>query len=708
MKNHVQCCLALIIMSLCAACAGGPDHSVDNPFLIDSPLPLNYPRFDQIEDADFGPAFDHGMNLQLEEIAAIVANPEPPTFDNTFVAMERSGQLLGRARSVFNNLRSADSNEAIRAIEVEYSPRLSAHQDAIWLDAGLYARVKSVYDSRAALSLDSESLRLVERYHTKFLRSGAALSETAKDRLRAINTELATLKTRFNQNVLAEVNDSAVVVDDLTQLDGLPRAQIEAAAEAARARGLEGKWVIALLNTTGQPANTHLHDRELRRRIHEASIRRGSRGNAWDNREIVSRMAALRAEHAVLLGYPNRAAYVLADNTAATTEAVNRRLAQLAPLAVANARREAADIQAMIDREGGGFRAEAFDWAYYAEKVRKERYDFDEAEMMPYLDFWRVLEDGVFFAAEKVYGIRFAERHDLPVYHPDVRVYDVFEADGAKLAIFLLDPYARPSKNGGAWMDSYVDQSGLLGRLPIVSNHTNVLKPAKGQPALMTWYDVITLFHEFGHALHGMFSNVRYPYFTGTSVPRDYVEFPSQVNEMWAIWPEVLENYARHHETGEPMPRELVRKMSAAAKFNQGFKLTESLAAAMLDQRLNQLPMTEVPGAADIMTFQAEMLAADGIDFALVPPRYSLPYFSHIIDGYDAGYYSYIWSEVMDADSVEWFKEHGGLKRENGDAFRRAILSRGGSVEAMQMFRDFRGRDPDIEPLLIRRGLTTE
>ena len=679
----------------------------DNPFFAESTLPLKYPPFDKIKDTDFAPAFDRGMADQLKEIDAIANDPAPPTIENTLVALEKSGQILDRSTTVFFSLVGADTNDVRKKIQADYSPKLSAHSDAITLNPKLFARIKKLYDTRATLGLDPESTRLIERYHTSFVRQGANLAEADKAKFKEINTELATLGTQFTQNVLAEVNASAITVDSVKELDGLSEEQITAAAEAAKARKLDGKWVIALQNTTGQPPNTYLKDRALREKVYKASVVRGSRGGEWDNTKIVSRVARLRADRAKMLGYPNHAAYVLEDETALTPAAVNARLAQLAPAAVANARKEGEAIQAIIKKEGGKFDAQAWDWAYYAEKVRKEKYDFDEAQLKPYLEFNRVLNDGVFFAATKLYGITFKERKDLPLYHPDVRTYDVFEEDGKQLAILIYDPYARESKRGGAWMNSYVSQSTLLGNLPVVANHLNINEPAAGQPTLLTWSEVTTMFHEFGHALHGMFSNVKYPYFTGTSVPRDFVEFPSQVNEMWSSWPEVLKNYAKHHKTGEPMPQALVQKVLDTQKFNQGFKTTEYLAAALIDQRLHQLTPEQVPDAAGVMAFEAAALKKDGVDYALVPPRYRTPYFSHIMGGYSAGYYAYIWSEVLDADTVEWFKENGGLTRKNGDRFRSKLLGRGGSADAMVIFRDFRGRDAKIEPLLERRGLNT-
>ncbi|HEX2595722.1 MAG TPA: M3 family metallopeptidase, partial [Luteimonas sp.] len=564
---------------------------------------------------------------------------------------------------------------------------------------------------RAASGMDAQSTRLVEKYYQDFVRSGAQLSDADKVKLKAMNGQLADLGTKFSQNVLAEVNDSAVVVDSRDQLAGLTDEQINSAAEAAKKRGLEGKFVITLQNTTGQPPETFLQDRALREKIYRASIARGSRGNQYDNTGIVSQVMKLRAEKAKLLGYPTYAAYSLEDQTAKTPQAVNDMLGKLAPPAVANARREAADMQAVIDKEQAAkgqptFKLEPWDWAYYAEKVRQQRYNFDETQLKPYLELNNVQQNGVFYAANQLYGVTFKERHDLPVYEPDVRVFDVFDKDGRQLAIFISDMYARPSKQGGAWMNSYVDQSALTGYLPVVANHLNIPKPAPGQPTLLTWDEATTMFHEFGHALHGMFSNVKYPYFSGTSVPRDFVEYPSQVNEMWADWPQVLEHYAKHYKTGAPIPKELLDKVIASQKFNQGFTTTEYLGAAMLDQNWHQLTPDQVPDAAGVMPFEAAALKKDGVDFYAVPPRYRTPYFSHIMGGYAAGYYAYIWSEVLVADSVEWFKQNGGLKRENGDHFRDTLLSQGGSQDAMKIFKDYTGREPYIEPLLVRRGLT--
>ena len=682
-----------------------------NPFFHESPLPLHYPQFDKIKDADFAPAFDAGMAEQLKEVRAIADNPAPATFDNTIVAMEKTGQLLDRATTVFFNLVGTDTNDTRKKLQAEYSGKFAAHRDAIALDGKLFARIQSVYDRRDALKLDPESRRLVERYHENFVRAGAKLSDADKARLKAMNAEMARLGTQFSQNVLNEVNASAVVVDDVKQLDGLSAEQIAAAAQTAKDRGLEGKYVIALLNTTGQPPLTNLTDRMLRQRIYQASIARGSRGGPYDNTTLVSRIMTLRAEKARLLGFPTYAAYSLQDQTAKTPEAVNAMLGKLAPPAVANARSEAADLQAMIDAEQKAagkpsFALQPWDWAFYSEKVRQAKYSFDESQLKPYFEYKNVLENGVFFAANQEYGLTFKERRDLPKYRDDILVYDVFDADGKQLAIFIHDPYARASKRGGAWMNAYVSQSRLTGDKPVVANHLNIPKPSPGQPTLLTWDEVTTMFHEFGHALHGMFSNVEYPYFSGTSVPRDFVEFPSQVNEMWADWPSILKNYAKDYRTGAPMPQALLDKVVASARFNQGFATTEYLGAAMLDQNWHQIAADQVPDAAGVMPFEASALKQDGIDYAPVPPRYRTPYFSHIMGGYAAGYYAYIWSEVLDADTQQWFRQHGGLNRANGDRFRATLLSRGGSKDAMELFRDFTGHDPQIEPLLEKRGLS--
>ncbi len=722
MRSSVALCAVvpacwLTVMLMTTACspsepAGSPtDASMHkaNPFFVESTLPYQLPAFDQIDDTDFLPAFERGMAVQLEEVDAIVNATAPPTFENTLVALERSGRLLDRVATTFFNLTSADTNDTMDDIRTEIAPKLAAHTDQILLNDALFARVHTLFVEREAADseLDAESRRLVEQYHTDFVRAGAELSASDKERMQAINSELAALQTTFSQNVLSEVNESAVVVDTREELAGLSDSQVASAVQAATARDLEGKFVIPLLNTSGQPSLASLENRQLRQRIMQTSLSRGTRGGEYDNRETITRMARLRAERASLLGYPNHAAYVLEEQTAQTVAAVNERLASLAPPAVANARREAAALQSRVAAaDGGDVELASWDWSYYAEKVRADRYNFDESELRPFFEMNNVLENGVFFAANRLYGITFEARPDLPVYHPDVQVWEVRDEDGSPLGLFLADYYARPSKRGGAWMNAYVSQSSLLNTKPIIANHLNVAKPPDGEPTLLTFDEVETMFHEFGHTLHGLFSNVRYPYFAGTSVPRDFVEYPSQVNEMWATWPEVLGNYAVHHDTGEPMPSELLDKVLAADTFNQGFATTEYLAASLLDQAWHQLTADQVVGAAGVVAFEEAALEKAGVSLETVPPRYRSAYFSHVwSSGYSAGYYSYIWSEVLDADSVEWFKEKGGLTRANGRHFRESLLSKGGSREAMTLFRDFRGAEPDVGPLLTRRGL---
>jgi len=687
-----------------AAPANAP-LDASNPFAQVSSLPFHYPAFDKIKDAHFKPAFDAGMREHLREVAGIAANKAAPTFENTIVALERSGRLLARVSTTFSNLQSANTNDALDAIDREMSPKLAAHSDAIYMNDKLWQRVKAIYDKRDSLKLDAESKHLVERYRRDFVRAGANLSAADKDKLKAYNGEIASLQSTFAQNVLKEANASALVVNTRAELAGLADADIDAAAAEAKKRGLDGKYVIALANTTIQPQMALMTNRATRERLMAASLARGSHGGEFDSRALVLRLAKLRAEKATLLGYANYAAYSLEEETAKTPEAVNKLLGELAAPAVNNAKKEAAEIQKVIDAEKGGFKVAAQDWSFYTDKVRQAKYAFDESQLKPYFELNNVVQNGVFFAATKEFGITFKERKDLPVYDPDVRTFDVFDANGKQLAIFILDYYARPNKQGGAWMNEYVTQSALLDNHPVVANHLNIPKPAAGQPTLLTYDEVRTAFHEFGHALHGMFSNVKYPTFGGANTPRDFVEYPSQVNEMWATWPEVLANYAKHYQTGAPMPKELLDKVQASKKFNMGFVTTEYLAASLLDQRWHQITPAQVP--ADVLGFEAQALKEAGVDFAPVPPRYRTTYFSHSFSlGYSAGYYAYLWSEKLDADTVEWFKENGGLLRKNGDHFRQTLLSRGGSADAMDLFRNFRGRDATIEPLLERRGLT--
>lgn len=720
LKTPIALSLALIfttasltIITVPTQAATTEVEQATNPFYQVSALPLQYPPFDKIKDSDFAPAFDRGMLDNIKEIDAIANNPVAETFDNTILEMERSGQLLRRATVVFGNLTGANTNDTLDKLDVNYSPKFAAHNDSVYLNAKLFARIKALYEKRSTLGLDAQGVRLVERYYIDFVRAGANLTEAQKNRVKAINAKLATLSTKFNQNVLAEVNDSAVIVDNRADLVGLSDDEIDKLAASAKEKGKPGKYRIALLNTTIQPLLPQLDNRALRERLHKASIVRGSRGNQWDNRAIVSSVTKLRAERAAIMGYPNFAAFSLAEETAKNPQAVNKMLEQIAPPAVANARKEGAVLQAMIDSEQKAkgqksFALEPWDWSYYTEKVRKAQYSFDQNQLKPYLELNSVLEKGIFHAVTKLYGVTFKRRADLPVYQEDVTVYEAFNEDGSQLALIIVDPYARSSKRGGAWMSSYVDQSDLLGTKPVVAFHLNIAKPTAGKPALMTWDDVKTSFHEFGHVLHGIFSNVKYPYFSGTNVPRDFVEFPSQVNEMWSTWPSILANYAVHWQTGEAMPKELLDKVLSAKKFNQGFITTSYLGSAMLDQRWHQVSADKLPKADGVLAYEAKALKDVGLDYAAVPPRYRTTYFGHIMGGYAAGYYAYIWSEVLDAGTVKWIENNGGLTRANGDRFRDKLLSRGGSKDALQLYRDFSEQEPNIQPLLERRGLTAK
>jgi peptidyl-dipeptidase Dcp len=674
-----------------------------NPLIAPSPLPYHLPPFADISDEHYEPAFEAGMRAHLDEIRAITSNPDEPTFENTMIPLERAGQILHRVATVFFNKSSSDSNEATNALEEEIAPRLAAHDDAIMLDAALYARVRAVAQTSDAL--DDESRYLVERYLAEFEHAGANLDDDGKDRLRAFNQTLSTLTTRFEKNLLADTNDLAVLVTDVEELDGLSDGEIASLAAAARDRGIDDAYLITLVLPTGHPVLASLTSRTLRHRIMEASRARGRRGGPYDNRELVLEITRLRAQRARLLGFNSHAEYVTSEQTAKSPEAVSRMLGQLAPPATRNARAEQAALQQIVDEhEDEPFAIEAHDWAFYSERVRQATYDVDTQAMRPYFEAERVLRDGVFFAATKLYGVTFTERHDLMAYHPDARVFEVHNEDGSELGLYILDLYTRDSKRGGAWMNPLVSQSTLLGLPPVVVNNLNVPKPPAGSPTLLSFDEVNTFFHEFGHALHGLFAHVTYPKFSGTNVFRDFVEFPSQVNEMWMLWPEVLENYAVHHRTGEPLPADLVEKIQASSAFDEGHSTSEYLAAALLDQAWHRITADDAVG--DVESFEADALADVGLDNPAVPTRYSSTYFAHTFSGgYDAGYYSYIWSEVLDADTVEWFEENGGLTRENGDRFRRLLLGVGGSTDPLEAYRAFRGRDAVIEPLLARRGL---
>ncbi|MEV0593979.1 M3 family metallopeptidase [Nonomuraea cavernae] len=652
----------------------------ENPLFAPSSLPYQLPPFAEIRGEHYLPAFARGMAEQLAEVDVIARDTAPPTFDNTIAALERSGRILDRTATAFFSVAASDSTDAILEIEKQISPELTRHSDAIRLNRALWARIKQVTTE------DAEEAWLLEKYREDFIRAGADLSEAEQERLKELNEEQSRLSTEFAQNLLKASTESALVVDDPKELDGFDEAKIKSLES-------DGRYVLPLLNFTNQPGLAQLTDRDVRRRLYTLSVQRAPRNFA-----LAVRLATLRAERARLLGYPDHAAYKVADQTAKTVEAVEAMLGQLVGPAVRNARKEAEALA-----EQAGFEIEPWDWSFYAEKVRQARYDFDADAMRPYFELDRVYLDGVFYAATRLYGVTFSERTDLAGYHPDVRIFEVFNEDGGALGLFALDPFARPTKRGGAWMNNLVNQSLLFGEKPVVINNLNITKPATG-PALLTYDEVTTAFHEFGHALHGLFSEVRYPRVSGTNVPRDFVEYPSQVNEMWATWPEVLANYAKHHETGEPMPVELVAKMKAAEQFNQGFMTVEYLSATLLDWAWHRLSPGET--VEDPEAFEQAALEAAQIAFPPVGPRYRTNYFAHVFSGgYSAGYYSYIWSEVLDAESVEWFKENGGLERANGDHFRRALLSKGGSLDPLTAFRDFRGREPSIQPLLERRGL---
>ncbi len=684
------------------AAAAPPPAAESNPFFSASPLSFQAPPFDRIKESDYAPAIEEGMKRQLAEIEVIADSPEPPTFANTLEAMERSGELLTRVAKVFFNLAQSNTSETIQKIKADEAPKLAAHQDAIFLNSKLFARVKALYDRREGLALDPEARYLVERYYLNFVRAGAQLSDADKTVLRALNQEEAKLTTEFTDKVLADTNESAVVVADKAELDGLSEGDIAAAAETAKERGMTGKWVLSLRNTTQQPALAQLTNRALRERLFQASSLRCNHGGSNDTKTIVSRLAELRAQHAKLLGYASYAAFVLDDQMAKTPENAEKLMTGLVPAATGKARGEAARMQKPIDAEKGDFQLGAADWDFYAEKVRRAEYDLDASQVRPYFELERVLRDGVFFSANRLYGITFKERKDIPVYQPDVRVFEVFDADGKSLALYYGDYFSRSNKSGGAWEDSFVDQSLLIGTKPVVFNVTNFTKPAPGQPALLSFDDVTTLFHEFGHALHGMFANVRYP--TLLSVPRDFVEFPSQFNEHWALEPAVLANYAKHSRTGKPMPQSLVDKIKKSRTFNQGYKTTEYLAAALLDMAWHGLPAGTPQ--QDVNAFERQSLERFRVDLPQVPPRYHTTFFSHIWPGgYAAGYYAYLWSEVIDDDAYYWFKENGGMTRANGRRFREMILSRGGTQEAAALYRAFRGRDPKVEPLIEERGL---
>lgn len=676
-----------------------------NPLLQPSPLPFGLPDYRRIRPEHYLPAFRAAFAEQLSEIAAVTRVRSMPTFENTIDALERSGALLERVAQTFYTVSSADATTPIQAVDEALAPLMSAHQDAILLDGALYWRISHVHARLDDLDLTPEQRYLVERHHREMTHAGAALDDRAKARLTLLNQQLSSLANAFERNLLADTNALAVTFDSAAELDGLSAGELSAAARTATERGEEGRYVVTLPLFTGHPYLARLTRRESRRRIMDASRSRGTRAGANDNRPLVREITRLRAERAELLGYASHAAYVTADETAGTPEAVERMLRRLAAPAARNASAERRALQKIVDAtEPAPFPVDAHDWAYVTERERSARYDIDTAALRPWFEAERVLRDGVFFAATRLYGITFAERRDLPAYHPDARVFEVYEEDGSPLGLYVLDLYTRDSKRGGAWMNSLVTQSAVRGSAPVVVNNLNVPRPGAGEPTLLTLDEVTTLFHEFGHALHGLFARVTYPHFSGTRVFRDFVEFPSQVNEMWILWPEVLDSYARHHETGAPLDPEIVARLRGTQTFDQGHATSEYLAAAWLDQAWHSIDVAA--DVEDVAEFEAAALSDIGLDDPAVPTRYSSTYFAHVFSGgYSAGYYSYIWSEVLDADAVEWFGENGGLTRANGERFRERVLGVGGSKDPLAAYRDFRGRDADIAPLLARRGL---
>ena len=679
------------------------DFGPSNPFYAPSTLPFQAPPFDKIKDEDFQPAIEAGMAQQQAEIQTIANNPDAPTLDNTIVAMEKSGQLLDRVKAAFDGITGANTNPTLQRTKTIEAPKLAAHQDFIYLNTKLFERISVIYKQRASLRLDPESLRLVERYYEKFVHAGANLSDADKTELRKLNEEASSLSDAYTNKVLAATKTGAYVTTDKAALADLPEARIAAAAQAAKNRQVEG-FVIPLHNTTQQPDLVSLSERATRQTIFEHSWNRTERGDANDTRDTVARLAQLRAQKAKLLGHPNFAAWKLEDQMAKTPEAALQFMDAIVPAATAKAAREAQDIQAVIDAQKGGFQLEPWDWNFYAEQVRKARYNLEDAQVKPYFEIDNVLQNGVFYAANQLYGLTFKERHDLPVYHPDVRVFEVFDAGGKHLALFYCDYFKRDNKNGGAWMSNFVEQSHLLGNLPVVYNVANLAKPAGGEPALISFTDVITMFHEFGHALHGMFSDAEYPTLAGTSTARDFVEFPSQFNEHWALYPSIFTHYAKHYKTGLPMPEELAAQIRKSETFNKGYDMTEVLAAAELDMQWHLLTPTAPLQNPD--KFEKQALEKTHLNVSYVPPRYRSTYFSHIWGGgYSASYYAYLWTEMLADDAYQWFVENGGLTRANGDRFRQMILSRGNTEDLAKMYESWRGAPPNTKAMLKHRGL---
>jgi peptidyl-dipeptidase Dcp len=702
-----------ILLLLIGACKSNSEREksmenennlTSNPFMQPSALPFQVPDFTKIKDSDFAPAFEEGFKEQLAEIEKITQNPEAPTFENTLVALEKSGQLLRRINGVFNMLSGANTDSVLQKLNEDVAPKLAAQRDAIYLNEKLYERFKTIYEKKDELKLDKESTRLLEYYHTRFVSAGANLPAEDKVKLKKLNEEEAGLSAKFTNQLLAAAKAGAFVLNNKGALKGLSEGVLKSAAQDAEAAGKKGEWMLPLQNTTQQPALQSLTDRETRHQLFEASWNRAEKGDKNDTRETIKRLAEIRAEKAALLGFPNYAAWNLQDQMAKTPEAVQAFLKKLVPAATAKARKEAADLQAVIDKEKGGFQLQPWDWNYYAEKVRKERYDIDESQIKPYFELFNVLENGVFYAANQLYGLTFKPRTDIPVYQDDMRVYTVYDRDSSELGLFYCDYFKRDNKSGGAWMSNVVEQSKLLGTKPVIYNVCNFTKPAPGEPALISYDDVTTMFHEFGHALHGFFADQTYPSLSGTNVARDFVELPSQFNEHWALEPKVFQHYAVHYKTGKPMPKELVEKIKKSQKFNQGYALTELLAAADLDMEWHTVSAGNPIKSVD--NFEVAAMKRTNLDLPQVPPRYRSSYFLHIWgSGYAAGYYAYLWTEMLDEDAYNWFKENGGMTLANGQRFRDMILSRGNTEDYNKMFYDFRGHKPNIQPMLEDHGL---
>jgi peptidyl-dipeptidase Dcp len=706
MRNRLAVFLPMTALSLILHANPDTKLGPQNPFYAPSTLPFHAPPFDKIKDEDYQPAIEAGMAQELSEIQSIADNPAPPTFENTLVAMEKSGELLDRASNAFDGVVGANTNPVLEKVQADEAPKLAAFRDAIYLDAKLFARVSGIYNQREALHLDPESLRLLEVTYDEFVRSGANLSDNDKAELKKLNEQIATLSNDFRSKVLEATKNGAYSTSDKNALAGLSGAQIAAASEVAKGRKLQG-YLISLQNTTQQPDLASLTVRSTRQALYERSWNRTERGDTNDTRDIIAHLAQLRARRAQLLGFPNHAAWRLGDQMAKTPEAALKFMDALVPASTAKVTREAADIQSLIDAQKGSFTLQAWDWEFYSDQVRKAKFDLNDAEVKPYFELNNVLENGVFYSATQLYGITFRERKDIPVYHPDVRVFEVFDADGKSLALFYGDYFKRDNKNGGAWMSNFVNESTLLGNRPVVYNVANLPKPAPGEPALITFDDVTTMFHEFGHALNGIFANTIYPSLSGANTARDFVEFPSQFNEHWDLDPAVFNHYARHHKTGEPMPVELIAKIKKSATFNQGYKLTELLAAAELDMQWHTLPASaplEEPDA-----FQQQALEKTHLLINAVPPRYRSTYFSHIwsggVGGYSAGYYAYLWAEMLDDDAFQWFEDNGGLTRANGDRFRQMILSRGNTENLQKLYEAWRGQPPSVQSMMKYRGL---